>query len=329
MNERNKLQISIIKTDAGKCFITDCSAKDGYHYQYHQSKIDNLLFDGEKPKRTFHKNWLEINCYPEKVERLISGEHSNKRYELKDAELESKKYPLSIQYAERDVIDEGIRESLYEYKYDIVPDYTSPVEVDLVMMCEVENFQESPDFSYPAIRRNGFNDERYVVKNANIQHSLIDCIILPEPLRSASPCEISSKEIYDIVRQHVKDNINPKLARITSDYDFCFTVKKIIPLLKPHTYSYQDIFARTKKQRSKLHFKTDTSKEIEIFQMTHDRENYKGYTPIKGFKAANEWELKEMIDNFLSTLMQTIHSPIEQCPHCDGSGYLQESKEIN
>lgn len=322
----NALQISIIKTDAGKCFITDCSAKDGYHYNYHQSRIADLYFDGEKASKTFHRNWLELKGYPEKIERMISGEKTNLRYELKDPDLESVKYPLTLAYDDRDSIDEEIRSSLYSFCFDVVPDYFVEVDADLVLMCEVENFREAPDFNYPAVRRVQFSEEPYRITNINIAHSLVDCLIIPEPLRASSPCEISSKEMYDLVRQHIKDNIKTSLARITSDYDFCFTVKKIIPLLEPHTYSYQDIFARTKKQRAKLHFKTATSKEIEIFQMTHEKSNYKGYTAIKGFKASNEWELKEMIDNFLSTLMDTIHAPIEQCSCCGGTGYMQDIK---
>ena len=322
----NKLQISIIKTDKGKCFISDCKKNEGYGYNYHRTTIDALRFDGEPAKATFYKNWYELPSYPSKVERIITGDVTNRRYELKDPDLESKKYPLMLTYEDRESVDEEFRSSLYEYKCDKVPDYPTEIDVEFVLLCEVENFRDAPEFNYPAIKRFDYSEKQYTVTNQNIKHSLIDCIITPEPLRAGGQCEISSKEIYDIVRQHVKDNINSSLARITSDYDFCFTVKKIIPLLKPHTYSYTDIFARTKKQRSKLHFKTDTSKEIEIFQMTHDQQNYKGYTAIKGFKANNEWELKEMIDNFLSTLMDTIHSPIEQCSCCNGSGYIQETK---
>ena len=320
------LQISIIKTDAGKCFITDCTAKDGYHYNYHQSKIDVLYFDGEKARKTFHKNWLELANYPGKVERLVSGEKTNRRYELKDRDLESVKYPLTLAYDDRDSINEEIRSSLYAFNFDVVPDYLVGVDVNFVIMCEVENFRDAPDFNYPAVKRVQFSEEPYTITNINIAHSLVDCLIIPEPLRASSPCEISSHEMYGLVRQHIKDNIKTSLARITSDYDFCFTVKKIIPLLEPHTYSYHDIFARTKKQRAKLHFKTATSKEIEIFQMTHEQSNYKDYTPIKGFKASNEWELKEMIDNFLKTLMETIHAPIEQCSCCGGTGYTQDIK---
>lgn len=188
------------------------------------------------------------------------------------------------------------------------------------------NFKKAPEFNYPAIKRVGFSDEKYSVTNQNIKHSLIDCIITPEPVRSNGPCEISSKEMYDLVRQHIINNIDTKIARITSDYDFCFEVKKIIPLLEPHTYSYRDVFARTKKQREKLHFKTVTAKEISIYEMTHDQENYKSYTAIKSFSASNEWELKEMIDNYLSEVMNVIHAPLNVCECCGGTGYIQNEK---
>lgn len=322
----NKLQISIIKTDAGKCFVTDCRAKDGYYRDYHSSVLKSLRFDGNEPIETFYKNWFEIPSYPSSIQKVVTGEKINKRYELRDSELESAKLPLTIPYDDRDTVDESTRDALYSYKADAVPDYLSDFECEIVVLCEISNYRDAPEFNYPAIKRLDFSEKEYTVTNKNINHSLIDLIVMPEPALANSPCEISSKEMYDIVRQHVKENIKGSLARITSDHDFCFKVKKIIPLLKPHTYSYQDVFARTKKQRSKLHFKTDTSKEIEIFQMTHDRENYKGYTPIKGFKAANEWDLKEMIDNFLETLMETIHSPIEQCSCCSGTGYIQDAK---
>ncbi|WP_241639962.1 hypothetical protein [Rosenbergiella epipactidis] len=318
-----KTQISVIKTDAGKCFITDCKAKEGYYRNYHNSVIKSLVFDGSKATETFYEHWFEIPSFPKKIEKVISGDRSNLRFELKNPELESENLPMTIPYDDRDLVDDEAREALYNFKFDLVPDYLRNYDCDLVLLCEVDNFRDAPSFNYPAIKKFDFSDKKYTVTNKNVRHSLIDLIVTPEPLRANSPCEISSKEVYDLVRQHVKDNINPRLARITSDYDFCFTVKKIIPLLKPHTYSYQDIFARTKKQRAKLHFKTDTSKEIEIFQMTNEQDNYKGYTPINGFKAPNEWELKEMVDNFLSTLMETINSPIEVCPHCEGAGYLQ------
>ncbi|PHM51499.1 hypothetical protein [Xenorhabdus sp. KK7.4] len=326
MEDKKVLQINIIKTNIGKCFITDCNETSGYNFDYHTTQVDKLLFDGHEPKRSFTKNWFEIPSYPEKVERLITGERQNKRFKLKDEELKSSKLPLEIPYGDSDELDKSILDSLYSLTYDIVPNYLMPINVEFNLVCEVDNFKDAPEFNYPAVRKYDFSEQQYSVTNQNIKHSLIDRIIVPAPLRANSPCEISSKEMYDLVRQHVKDNINPELARITSDYDFCFEVKKIIPLLEPYTHSYRDIFARTKKQRQKLHFKTVKSKEISIYEMTHEQQNYKGYTAIKGFSASNEWELKEMIDNFLSELMSTINAPIEQCPHCNGTGYLQNEK---
>lgn len=321
--EIKPIEIEIIKTDAGQCFITDCTATNGYDFDYHKTILDKLLFDGVSPVKTFHTHWYSIGKFPSKVEKVISGERENKRYELKNPELASDKLPNEIAIGDCDNYDSDIIGSLYSLKSDVKPDYSVEVDVKFNIICEVENFKKAPEFNYPAIKRVGFSDEKYSVTNQNIKHSLIDCIVTPEPVRSNSPCKISSKEMYDLVRQHIINNIDTKIARITSDYDFCFEVKKIIPLLKPHTYSYRDVFARTKKQREKLHFKTATYKEVSIYEMTHEQENYKNYTAIKSLSASNEWELKEMIDNYLSEVMQIIHSPLRICECCDGTGYLQ------
>lgn len=223
---KTPLQISIIKTDAGKCFITDCKAKDGYHRDYHQTVLKSLRFDGYEPTETFYKNWFEIPSFPSCVQRLVTGARTNKRYELKDSELESPKLPLTLQYDDRDSVDEDTRDALYSFKSDVVPDYLADFEYELVVLCEVNNYRDAPEFNYPAIKQFDFSEKKYTITNQNINHSLIDLIVMPAPVLANSACEITSKEMYDLVRQHVKDNINSSLARITSDYDFCFTVKK-------------------------------------------------------------------------------------------------------
>lgn len=325
--ENKPIEIQIIKTDSGKCFITDCKAVDGYYFQYHKTILGKLLFDGESPIKTFYANWYSIEKFPTKVEEKISGARENYRYELKDSELASNKLPQVIPYDDAKNFDDAIIESLYSMKSDIKPDYSVDVDVVFNVICEVENFKEAPEFNYPAVKKIDFSDVKYSVTNKNIKHSLIDCIITPEPVRANSSCEISSVEMYNIVRQHIIDNIDPKSARITSDYNFCFEVKKIIPLLEPETYSYRNVFARTKKERNKLHFKKVTSKEVSIYEMTHDQENYKSYTPIKSFSASNEWELKEMIDSYLSEVMKVINSPLRICECCNGTGYLQDENQ--
>ena len=52
-------------------------------------------------------------------------------------------------------------------------------------------------------------------------------MLTPEFCIHERPCKLTSKkQMYSIVRNWIKTNINPKCAEITNDYDFCFTVKR-------------------------------------------------------------------------------------------------------
>ena len=163
--------------------------------------------------------------------------------------------------------------------------------------------------------------QEYDDDNDTILCDKCDKMIFPEIMLSSRPCSISSKYFYDIISQYVINNIDTKVARITSNYDFCFTVKKVIPLIEPERVTYQKYFARTKKERAKIHYAIKEVKEVEIFEMTHDQKKYQSYTVLQGLFAQNEHELKEKIDTFLSDLIETINKPLKLCPHCNGSGY--------
>jgi hypothetical protein len=58
----------------------------------------------------------------------------------------------------------------------------------------------------------------------------LERMLTPEFALHERPCSITSKQTYDIVRYYVKENIDPKQAEVTSDYDFCFTVKKKVAI---------------------------------------------------------------------------------------------------
>jgi hypothetical protein len=122
--------------------------------------------------------------------------------------------------------------------------------------------------------------------------------------------KISSKNMYDLVRDYIKLNIDPKYATITSDCDFCFGVKKTLKLFDPIKYV------------TLSNLKTSYKQELNVvcFEMTHDREKYKGYTIIDGLTADSERELLEKIDNYLEEIMAVINSPLELCQHCKGTG---------
>ena len=320
------LDIHMVKTDKC-CFITDCIAIDGYDWNYHRSKLKDLFFDGEKPEATFISNWLKIKQYPSTIQQLQSVPAINCRYELKDTELASEKLPNIIFYENRNNYDENIF-SLYTYKDDKQEPILVDVEYNIKIAMEVENFELPPVINYKAIRRVSFSDQEFNITNKSIEHQLFDKLIFPEVMLHTRPCSISSQNLFALVRQYVKDNIDTKVAKVTSDYDFCFTVKKIIPLLEPETITYQNIFAKTKKERAKIKYSTKTFKEVEIFEMTHAQEKYRGYTVIDPIFADNEQELKNKIDEYLLNLITIINQPLHLCPNCKGTGYIDEIEKI-
>ena len=322
------LKINVVKTDS-VCFVSDCNAISGYDYQYHRSRIADLYFDGKLPEKTFYPNWLKINQYPNSVKRLMNGKRINERYEIKNKDLISEKLPEVIQYENKNNYDCNAIETLYEYKYENAPRYFEDVAVEMSTVCEVDNFQEPIHFDYEVIHRNDFKDEVYHITNSDVNHQLFDKMIFPEVVLHNRPCSLSSKQVYDITRQYVKEHIDGSKGRITSDYDFCFTVKKLIPLIEPETISYNNLFARTKKERNKIHYSTKSFKEVEIFQMTHDQKNYDGYTAINGITANSEAELKTRLDEWLTSLIEIINKPLELCPHCKGTGYFNGVDKVD
>lgn len=146
--------------------------------------------------------------------------------------------------------------------------------------------------------------------------------IVPDIVIHTQPCVIPSHVAFGIVRAFIKNNIDAKVATITSDYDFCFNVKKKISI-KPIAFRKEIFTARGKSYRPPR-FKNmcNEFKEIDVFEMTHSRENYRGYTPIAGFAGDN---LKDLVDNvqfYLEELISYINTPIAECSHCGGSGHI-------
>jgi hypothetical protein len=234
----------------------------------------------------------------------------------------SSKLPQIIVYEDRENFNDNII-SLYSYKEDKQEPILEDIEVDFNIILEIENFELPPIINYKAIKKNGFNDEEFNITNHNIKHQIFDKIIFPEVMLFTRPCSISSYDLYGIVRQYIKDNIDTKVAKVTSDYTFCFTVKRIIPLYEPENITYQNIFAKSKKDRNKINFVKKQFKEVEIFEMTNDKENYKGYTVIQPIFANSENELKIKIDEFLEHLIILINKPLKICEYCRGNGYFE------
>jgi hypothetical protein len=287
-----------------------------------------MFFNGKKPTGTYYPNWFYIEEYPTAIQREVCGECVNKRYELIDITLESDKMPLVIPYEYESQYNSTLIESLYRYTYDQEPNYMEDVECNIQVVCEIDNYSFPPKFEYRAIAKVGWNENQYTITNVNVQHQMLDKMIFPPVLLHNRPCKLSSKQMYDLTRQYILTHIDNSVAKITSNYAFCFEVKKLVPLIEPETITYQNIFGRTKKERNKIHTAIKKYEEKSIFEMTHEQEKYKGYSVIPEMYADSEVELKEKVDTWLEGLMEIINKPLCQCAHCHGSGYIDDIKKL-
>lgn len=176
---------------------------------------------------------------------------------------------------------------------------------------------------FKVARSSGWDNKVESVDISKIVHySELDTILTPEFAIHNKPCSISSKHTYDIVRTFLKDNIDPKQAQITSDYDFCFTVKKKVGV-KPWVHRTEEKKTNGRSYaRPRIKTQTVDHKLVEIFEMTNTESNYKGYTPIEGFSGKSLEDLVENIKSFLQELLDVINRPVSECKVCNGTGHI-------
>jgi hypothetical protein len=314
------MTIYAIKTNDG-IFISDCAKPYSGH------NLERQLFDGVLPQKTFMDQWFKVPSIPKKISRMVSQPNINRRLEIKDISNISEATPKVLDHKEVGVENDGdfiwlpkyenIKD-LYEWKSDVSPPKEELYEFEIKILLEIDKIEEYTEFNY-------FSEEKHLnITRNNIEHQILDKILFPEPIVSMKPCKLSSEDSYKIIREYVKSNINPKAAIITSDYDFCFTVKKRVPLAKPYESSYE---ITTKTGRSykpaRYNKRYHSVKEVEFFEMTHSPYNYRGYTPIEGFYGTSESDLKNNIDKYLNELMDAINEPLKECECCNGIGVVK------
>lgn len=306
------------------------------------SSLKTLVFDGKDPRPTFDPMWVELDAKPSKIEKHVHNPAINHRFELKDPSMESPKFPAVLRREDVCALIDYRWEwtepfehlqSLYAYKEDAQPDSLAPVEYKIVSEVAFESFRDIGGFSYPVEPERGWGrDHRNEpITEKNVQNQLLDKILFPKIILSQMPCSLTSEQVYKIVRKHVKENINLKVARITSDYDFCFTVEKVIPLTKEEPYvvdeNWNPFSRRKAKPKMVKRFRRDRA--VKIFEMTNAKDKYKGYTAIPGITGNDADDLKEKIDSFLKGLMEDINEPVKECAHCEGTGISLKELEKN
>lgn len=326
----NKKQIIAIETDNG-VYVKKAGDYNGF---------PSYLFDGKMPEKTYMSDWGLIKKLPKKIEYTTSQPNINHRYELDAEALESSGFSgktlghLQPVLKREDVAYESDYSwywkeefkhlaSLYKSTSDNQPDLILPVECDFKVILKIDKIKGYAGLSYPVQKTQWSHEGTRLLNESEVIHQEIDKILFPKPILPSRPCKLSSPQVYKIVRQHIKVNIDHRVCEITSDYDFCFTVKKRV---LPAETALDDIYRQENNHKARYRPKMDM---FTVFEMTDDKRNYQGYTPIKAVIANNHRGLKQKIDKMLKDIIEDINKPIKLCPYCDGKGIeeIEHKKE--
>jgi len=303
---------------------------------FNSDGLTSLYLNGVKGGDTWLPNWATFKGDLTSVQQMGHVKHVNKRYELKDPSLESEKFPLTVpaQDAENkggyDEDDDYYQpwfaeiSSLYTNKHDVEEAKLEDVEYKIVETLEVDTVKEPGKFAYIINRGQWASDGFTEVTEKDVEHQLADKLMFPEIVMGELPCKLSSEQSYKIIRKFIQDNIDSGYAEITSDYDFCFTVKKKIHLVerKEWTVDVNNGPFQKRKRKPKYEKRYAETKSVPIFEMTHAGSNYSGYTSIPGFSGTSHDNLKEVIDEYLNDLLSEINTPLAECKDCCGRGVV-------
>jgi len=221
--------------------------------------------------------------------------------------------------------------SLYQKDYLESPAEIQDLEVELekIRDLHVENYNAPAEMKVD-IRYDGhyYSEKTQTADLSKIAvFADIERMLTPDFLLHTRPCSLSSKQVYQIVRAHILNNINGKVARVTSNYDFCLSVEKVIET-KPYEVKTEKTKANFKSYKPPKFITTQrTSKQQKIFEMTwagaeSGGRGYSSYPIIDGWSANSLQELYDNMKQYLEDLMQEINKPVVECQHCNGLGHL-------
>lgn len=290
------LRLIAIKTGE-KVFVSD--RVDGG--SWYSSNLMGKLFDGEYPKATFNKAWVEVKNVPKRIEEKRPETQVNRRYELREGFQETDLTPKVIhEYYIDDESEYYEVKGLYELKYDTQEEGYDNIDFEINVIAELEE---------------GFE---FIKKEFDLKHNLLDQIQTHPDMLHTKPCHLSKQESYNIIREHVKNNIDPKYAEVTSDYDFCLTVKKRIPH-DPIEYSV-NVNAMHKRRKPKYETRYRKHRSETAYEIAPKA--YQSYSVVKEFSGKNYDDLKNNIDTYLDSIMKEINRPYIECTHCNGMGVV-------
>lgn len=266
-------------------------------------------------------------------EIMKKGSPKHTGYTLKISSIASEEIPLnlSVEDVEPYTDDDGDTgwknysdfQALYKAVYEPVPDVWEqlPVEVEVVREIHIDNYENPVKMSVgTSVKMQDPQWNTSDLLDKVVLYEDLERILTPEFLLHERPCQLAPMQLYSIIRNWIKVNINPKAAYITSDYDFCFTVKRRVTI-KPLT-----IKTEVKKQNGrsyatpKFNTKQVSFKDEILFEMAPKA--YNSYPVLEHWHASSLMEMAEQLKNYLDILMQEINTEAEECPHCKGLGAI-------
>lgn len=323
---------------------------NGYHLSTQNVRLNGIA--GDK----FNKIQVQKNSYTNDHWYFLEGIDEITAYEvlrpgkdiltgfiLKISSIATDEIPLELSLED---VEQYYDEDTEQYEWKSFSDYRAlykpvlvraedvweqePIEFTVLRTLTIDSYNEplkmevKQDFRGTWVENVKTSDLSSIVTYEDIER-----LLTPEFLLHERPCSLSSGQVYGIVRHHIKNNIDSKHAVVTSDYDFCFTVKRKIAI-KPIT-TKTEIKKANGRSYSQPKFKASVKqfKEVEIFEMTPADKKYNGYTPISGWQANNLQEMKEQIETYLDALMEEINKQVVECSCCDGTGHIVEKISTN
>ena len=282
--------------------------KDKYAYE-----LTMYLFDGKEPEKTNKREWYKLDKIPTEVLQKKPATQINKRYELKAGYTPTEMLPqiVTMEMHDTEEYDEVL--GLYTYKYDM----------------QDEGY-ESIDFTIETIYKR--KDFEFLPNKFNANVDLLTQIEFPEEAYQDKPCQLSSEQVYALIRERVKRDIDNKVAKIKSDYDFHFEVVRKVNLDESYSYQYDANNSSTDKRRKpKWVNRMVTEKEVCILNLkrkSSDSSYGKECQLAPSITGENYEDLTKKVEYYLEELMNQINIKYCECPQCKGWGVVEVKDEI-
>lgn len=316
--------------------------KNEYQYAYNNVFINGIDFRNGIVRKNFRQ--FDIQSI-DKVEVKSPPKSKTVGYKLKVAELASDKIPayLTVEDVQPHLDEddnmcwtnhEEIR-GLYVADVVQIDGSIDPVDYELVCLgkLQIDNIDTPSIMTINVCNPSQQTEPKGYDLSSLVTYSDLEQMLTPEFLLHERPCKLTSKQMYSIVRSWVKANINPKCAEITSDYDFCFTVKR--KLYHPPVTIRTEIKKQNGRSYATPKFTSHTKSfdKIEIFAMTwagyRGTGGYEGYTCIPALEGSSLRDISERLKVYLETLMEEINKEVDKCSCCEGYGYVVKPISLN